>query len=105
MSQAAANPDSGNAREAASNPYELRFRLPEHEGQLAGWVAQIDQRPTAEDLPSTAELRDLLEGKIRTPEEQRNRRIRLLLLVLALAASLYWLYLVRKYVMDIISFG
>lgn len=105
MSQAAANPNSGSAGEAPSNPYELRFRLPEHEGPLAGWVAQIEEPPTAKDLPSTAELRDLLEGKIRTPEEQRNRRVRLLMLVVALAAALYWLYLVRKYVSVIMSFG
>jgi hypothetical protein len=105
MSNAAEHRDSVKPVNAAANPYELRFRLPEHEGQLAGWVAQIDQPPTAEDLPSTADLRDLLEGKVRTPEEQRARWGRLLILLLVLTAALYWLFLVRRYLLDIISLG
>ena len=105
MSNAAEHRDSVNPVDSPANPYELRFQLPEHDDQLAGWVAQIDQPPTADDLPSTAELRDLLEGKVRTPEEQRARWGRLLIFLMALSAALYWLYIVRRYLLDIISLG
>lgn len=105
MSNAAEEPDSRIPGESSANPYALRFRLPDHDGQLAGWVAQIDQRATVEELPSTAELRDLLEGKIRTPEERRARWGRVFILLVCLTAALYWLYLVRKYLLEMIAFG
>lgn len=105
MSNASGDQHVPSREGAETNPYELRFRLPEQPGQLEGWVAQIDQPPTMEELPSTDELRDLLEGKIRTPAEKQARWLRALGLVVALVAALFWLYFVRKSLLEMISVG
>jgi hypothetical protein len=105
MSNATEHRDSGTPGEADANPYAPRFQLPEHDVQLEGWVDQTEQPLTVEDLPTTTELRDLLEGRLRTPVEQPNRWVRPLILVIALTAALFWLYVVRRYLLDIIAFG
>ncbi len=105
MSNATGDHDVPSHEGVEVNPYGLRFRLPEQRGQLEGWVAQIDQVPTAEELPSTDQLRDLLEGKIRTPAEKHARWLRSLGLLVALVAALFWLYFVRKSLLEMISVG
>jgi len=87
----------------AENPYGTRFRLPDSSAQLEGWMAQLDVPATAEDLPSTDELRALLEGKVETAEDKRAFWMRVGLLIVGLIAALYWLYMVRKYVLEMLS--
>ena len=96
MSNATGDQHPGIPAESAANPYEHRFRLPDPSGQLAGWVAEIDQPATAEDLPSTAELRELLEGKRGSPQDQYARWARWLIVAVALAGALYVLSLIGQ---------
>ena len=104
MSNATGDQNVPSREGAEENPYGLRFRLPEQPGQLAGWVAQIDQAPTVEDLPSTEQLRDLLDGKVRPPPGRHTLWLRVGLLV-ALFAALFWLYFVRKSLLELITDG
>jgi ferric-dicitrate binding protein FerR (iron transport regulator) len=67
-------------------------------------VAQIDQAPTVEDLPSTEQLRDLLDGKVRPPPGRHTLWLRVGLLV-ALLAALFWLCFVRKSLLELITDG
>ena len=104
MSNATGDQNVPSREGAEENPYGLRFRLPEQPGQLAGWVAQIDLAPTVEDLPSTEQLRDLLDGKVRPPPGRHTLWLRVGLLV-ALLAALFWLYFVLNSLLELITNG
>lgn len=104
MSNATGDQNVPSREGAEENPYGLRFRLPEQPVQLAGWVAQIDLAPTVEDLPSTEQLRDLLDGKVRPPPGRHTLWLRVGLLV-ALLAALFWLYFVRNSLLELITNG
>ncbi|HBH52480.1 MAG TPA: hypothetical protein DDY91_11370 [Planctomycetaceae bacterium] len=103
MSNIAPDPTSRSSDAPPVNPYETRFRLPDSTAQLEGWMAELDPPASADDLPSTDELRDLLEGKIPTAEDKRAFWMRVCCLVVGLMAALYWLYMVRRYVLEMLS--